>query len=264
MVSSGKWGDLSTRLMSAVFMVVVGGAAIWMGGTVFTVLIAIVCAAMLWELTRLLASDSGPLALVIGITGGCAVLVSTQVSALIGLGCLALPIVLGGITLQQKKFQFIVYGAAVLAAGIGLLLTRNAYGLGWLAFVVGVVVATDVAGYFAGRLLGGPKFWPSISPKKTWSGTAAGWLVAALIGLLAASGLMTSPLALAIIAIALSFASQMGDIAESALKRQAGIKDSSNLIPGHGGVLDRFDGMLGAALVFLIIQALVTFPVSTP
>jgi phosphatidate cytidylyltransferase len=124
-------------------------------------------------------------------------------------------------------------------------------GLGWALWLVTVVVATDVAGYFAGRLIGGPKFWPRISPKKTWSGTAAGWVAAAIVGLIFSGGMTQAGWVLIPLSVAVSFASQMGDIAQSAAKRRKGIKDSSNLIPGHGGVFDRFDGMLGAS-VFII------------
>ena len=122
-----------------------------------------------------------------------------------------------------------------------------------------MVVISDVAGYFAGRMLGGPKFWPRVSPKKTWSGTVAGWVAAALIGLLFRSFTNAGP-DLPWISVALSLASQMGDIAESALKRKMGVKDSSALIPGHGGLFDRFDGLLGAALFMLLVAQLVYVP----
>jgi phosphatidate cytidylyltransferase len=116
-----------------------------------------------------------------------------------------------------------------------------------------VVVVTDVAGYFAGRMIGGPKFWPAVSPKKTWSGTVAGWIGAARGGraLCAGAAGRDLPGFLSLVA----FAGQMGDIAESALKRRAGVKDSSHLIPGHGGLLDRFDALIGAALLALMLLA---------
>jgi phosphatidate cytidylyltransferase len=122
-----------------------------------------------------------------------------------------------------------------------------------------VVAVTDIGGYFAGRIIGGPKFWPRVSPKKTWSGTVAGWVGAGVVGwaFMAATGM---GVALIGISIALSMASQMGDIAESAVKRNAGVKDSSALLPGHGGVWDRFDGMLGASLLLLVIESFTGFP----
>jgi phosphatidate cytidylyltransferase len=111
-------------------------------------------------------------------------------------------------------------------------------------------------GYFVGRTVGGRKFWPSVSPKKTWSGVLGGWIGAALIAGIAVLFLhldLRESLMIVGFAIVLSFASQLGDIAQSALKRRMGVKDSSNIIPGHGGVLDRFDALLavGAVLFFL-------------
>ena len=123
----------------------------------------------------------------------------------------------------------------------------------WLLLIV---IASDVAGYFAGRILGGPKFWPRFSPKKTWSGTVAGWIGAALVGFgFWAAGLGSAHLLWASPLVAL--AGQMGDIAESAIKRRAGVKDSSNLIPGHGGFLDRFDALAFAAILTVVLHIVV-------
>ena len=125
----------------------------------------------------------------------------------------------------------------------------------WLVLIV---VVTDIAGYFGGRLIGGPKFWPAVSPKKTWSGTISGWVGAAVMSALVAGLFLPGQLpltAFVLLAMVLSLASQLGDIGESALKRRAGIKDSSNLLPGHGGVLDRFDGMIAVFALVLAIWA---------
>ena len=99
-----------------------------------------------------------------------------------------------------------------------------------------------------------------VSPKKTWSGIVAGWLAAALIGAVFLK-ISTAGIDLLWISSVLAFASQLGDIAESAIKRRAGVKDSSNLIPGHGGLMDRFDGLLGAALLMLLVAQLTPVPV---
>jgi phosphatidate cytidylyltransferase len=131
-----------------------------------------------------------------------------------------------------------------------------------MLWLVVVVVATDVLGYFAGRMIGGPKFWPRVSPKKTWAGTLFGWLGAALVGLgfMLYTGVGAGLIG---VSVAVSMASQMGDIAESAIKRKMDVKDSSSLIPGHGGLLDRFDGMLGASLFLLLIGRYInTVPVA--
>jgi phosphatidate cytidylyltransferase len=131
--------------------------------------------------------------------------------------------------------------------------------MAWLIWLVLVVVVTDIAGYFAGRIIGGPKFWPAVSPKKTWSGTIAGWVCAAIVGMVFLRFTTAGP-DLPWISAALSLASQLGDIAESAIKRRMGVKDSSHLIPGHGGLLDRFDGLLGASLLMLLVALIVIVP----
>jgi phosphatidate cytidylyltransferase len=128
-----------------------------------------------------------------------------------------------------------------------------------ILFLFALVWGTDIAAYFAGRAIGGPKLWPAVSPKKTWSGTVAGWVGAAIVGAIFLRFTTAGP-DLPWISAALSLASQIGDITESAIKRRMGVKDSSNLIPGHGGLLDRFDGMLGAALFMLFVAQVVIVP----
>jgi len=120
-----------------------------------------------------------------------------------------------------------------------------------------IVWTTDVLGYFAGRALGGPKLLPAVSPKKTWSGAIAGTLGAMIVAVLVVEyfGLFNRA-AIAIIALLLSVVAQLGDIFESWIKRQFGAKDASQLIPGHGGVMDRLDGFWAAALIGCLIGLL--------
>ena len=143
------------------------------------------------------------------------------------------------------------YGCAVLLGASSLALLRVSDVPAVALLVISVVVATDTAGYFAGRVLGGPKLAPSISPGKTWSGAVAGWIAAAAVGLLFefAGGISGAVWA----SVLLSVASQLGDLAESRLKRRASVADSSSMIPGHGGVLDRFDGMTVASIAALAL-----------
>ena len=130
----------------------------------------------------------------------------------------------------------------------------------WIGWLILVVAVTDIAGYFAGRAIGGPKFWPSVSPKKTWSGTMAGWIGAAVVGAIFARWSTAGPELVLISAVA-ALASQMGDIAESAIKRRMAVKDSSHLIPGHGGLLDRFDGLIGATLMMVLVTEIIFVPI---
>ena len=118
-------------------------------------------------------------------------------------------------------------------------------------WLVAAVWGTDAGAYFAGRSIGGPRLAPSISPKKTWAGLGGGALVAGIVGAVAAPWVWPGETAaLVTLSVALALVAQVGDLFESSLKRRFGFKDSSNLIPGHGGVLDRIDGLLAAVLLF--------------
>ena len=136
-------------------------------------------------------------------------------------------------------------------------------GMPAILWVVAIVITSDVAGYFVGRIVGGPKFWPAISPKKTWSGTVAGWVGAVLVSLaFVLAG--HAPWMAVILAPVVAFAGQLGDIAESWIKRRAGVKDSSSLIPGHGGFLDRFDALIGAVVLIMLLSLIASLPMPVP
>ena len=176
----------------------------------------------------------------------------------LGLALVVLPPL--GLFLTPRGDRAVIAGYAllILLSGVGFLALRHQGALVFL-WIILVVVVSDTLGYFAGRLLGGPKFWPQVSPKKTWSGTVAGWVGAAVVGLVfvvtGAAGwgiLIFSPL--------VALAGQMGDILESWIKRRAGVKDASALIPGHGGVLDRFDALIGAVLAVIVIAQVIPLP----
>ena len=144
-----------------------------------------------------------------------------------------------------------VYAAAAMIAAVLIRLDANA-GFLALMFVLLVVWATDIGGYFAGRGIGGPKLWPRVSPKKTWAGAIGGLVlslaIAAVFALLGFGRLLP----LLLLSTALSVVSQFGDLFESAVKRRFGVKDSSHIIPGHGGLMDRLDGFV-AAIVFAAV-----------
>ena len=246
---SGKWSDLRTRILSAIVMVAVGAVEIWLGGTAFATLVVVLIGVMIWELAMMTAPSERQsaltLAVVAGVTLVAALVLKTEVAVLF----LIVPSVALLLTPRRDQRLAAAYALAIMLAGYGLVELRSVGGTQAILWLVAVVVASDVLGYFAGRTFGGPKFWPAISPKKTWSGTIAGWIGAVIWALImvlvTGSGdwwmLAAGPL--------IAFAGQMGDIAESWLKRRVGVKDSSNLIPGHGGVLDRFDAMSGAFLL---------------
>ena len=253
---SADWGDLKPRVLSAAVMIVIGGFAIWLGGVSFALLVVLLTGGRMWELARMTADPARDLSLWLGaLAAGMLALNlwSSSPSMLVGL---LVPAVAGVLIPRRNKGMFFGYALVIMATGLSLVMIRNSLGLAPVLWVFGVVIASDVLGYFAGRIFGGPKFWPAISPKKTWSGTVAGWLGAVLVGYgfwQAGAGtaalLWASPL--------VGFAGQLGDIAESAIKRRSGVKDSSNLIPGHGGLLDRFDALAFAAIVTAVLQIFV-------
>lgn len=220
-----NWRDLGPRLGSAVVMLGLGILVIVSGHKAFVVLLAVMAVIGAWEFYNMAhhkLRESG----------------SLMAEDLYALGAYFILFILGLAGL---------WGLSMAAGPAGLL------------YIVALVVATDSMGYFVGRTVGGKKFWPSISPKKTWSGVIGGWLGAAMVASLVAVlmqgmhiGILQGVM-IVVFSVFLSFASQLGDIAQSAVKRRMGIKDSSNIIPGHGGVLDRFDALLavGAVLFFL-------------
>jgi phosphatidate cytidylyltransferase len=259
MTKPGVWADLGPRMASGAGMVALGALAIWAGGWWFAALAVAVAGLMVWELSVMIRPDRPQGARLLGLVAAVAVLIALFVPGALGIVPLAAVALGGAIYLRREPFVFATYCLAILLAAWGLVGFRADYGMVWLIWLVLVVVVTDIAGYFAGRAFGGPKFWPAVSPGKTWSGTVAGWVGAALVGAIFLRFTTAGP-DLPWISAALSLASQMGDIAESAIKRRMGVKDSSHLIPGHGGLLDRFDGMLGASLFMLLVALIVVVP----
>jgi phosphatidate cytidylyltransferase len=146
-----------------------------------------------------------------------------------------------------------LYAAALFVAPVWLR-ADSGYGLLAIGLLFAIVWSTDIFGYFAGRAIGGPKLMPSVSPKKTWSGAIAGTIGSMIVAIAVAKLCGLSGLAaIAAVALLLSVCAQAGDLFESFVKRKFGVKDSSQLIPGHGGVMDRLDGFWAAALAACII-----------
>ena len=215
-----KKSDLPVRFASAVVMLTVAGGALWLGGIWFDLFALLVGLACLLEFARLIAA--------ITETGIGRVMALLLAAAYVGFAVwtlISLPI------------------AVVLG-------------------VLGVVIATDVGAYFSGRSIGGPKIAPSISPSKTWAGLIGGMIAAGLVAggtfVWNTGEFVLRPMLFIAFGIGavLAVLAQMGDFFESWIKRKAGVKDSSNLIPGHGGVFDRVDGLLPVAIASGFLWAL--------
>lgn len=251
--TDGRFSDLMLRTGSGLAIAAVGLWAIWSGGAYFLILVAVAVVVLLAELHRMLDPQaSSSLTLAVSGLGGLAILGGSVFGPPVAYSLAILPILAGVTALTGRRAIWLLGALLIVLAGLGLILIRENYGPVWLLWLVLVVVASDVLGYFAGRAIGGPKFWPRVSPKKTWSGTVAGWIGAVAVG----AGFLPLTGAgpeLLLISVAVCMAAQAGDILESAVKRKVGVKDASNLLPGHGGALDRFDGLLGATLFVLVL-----------
>lgn len=255
-----RWADLRPRLLSAIVMVAVGAAEIWLGGRSFAALALLLTGGMIWELARITAPTRSMTPLAMALVGAGSLLAALVLRTELATAALLVPSLALALTPRRDRRIAAAYAAAIMIAGFGLISLRFANGQSAILWLISVVVVSDVAGYFAGRLLGGPKFWPAVSPKKTWSGTVAGWAGSIVVGFLFYLGgygnagvLLLSPV--------IAFSGQLGDIVESWLKRRAGIKDSSALIPGHGGLLDRFDALIGATVALMLIGLILPLPI---
>jgi phosphatidate cytidylyltransferase len=265
--ASGTMGELGLRVISGGVLILIALLATWMGGWLFTALWFAAGLAMAFEWIAM--SGAGPQrGLVLASAAGLLALalvahLAPKLSLLAGTGGAGLALV--AVVARSARDRLwtmagFVYAALVVAVPV---LVRDHPGLGapaimWMCVVVW---ATDIAAFFVGRRLGGPKLWPRVSPGKTWSGFCGGLVAGTAAGLAvsyvaeeAGYGLPLGVTAIAVASALASVASQLGDLGESALKRRFAVKDSGHLIPGHGGVMDRLDGFVAvAALVGLAL-----------
>ncbi len=254
-----KWADLKTRTLTAMALAAVAGFALWAGGAAFSLLVGLACAAMTWELARIAEVRGTLVRILFAVSAGLAFFVVAVLQQPRAVWAFLLVIAVFLVAARRLRSATVVCLGAVFLTGVVLVSLRDGGGMAWVGWVMSVVIASDIAAYLAGRAIGGPKFWPSISPKKTWSGTIAGWVAAMIVGMIFAP-ILGAGWVLIPVSAALALCGQLGDIAESAMKRAAGIKDSSNLLPGHGGVLDRFDALIGASIGLVYLGFFFGFP----
>lgn len=228
-----------------------------LGGWVFAIALALVTLQVAREWTTLSLWREGVYIAAVATPSIVAVLLTAAVDPLIPVAIVSVGALVVGLWLRSGWLAGGVVYASALGIGLVALRIDDSLGLAAVAFVFAVVWATDSAAFFAGRAIGGPKLWPAVSPKKTWSGaiggTVAAILAAIVVALIADVG-VTLPLML--VAFALSIAAQIGDLFESGVKRHFGTKDAGALIPGHGGAMDRVDGLIFAAALAAAIGAL--------
>jgi phosphatidate cytidylyltransferase len=244
------FSDLVPRIVSALVLVAVAVGTAFKGGLFFATLWWLAALAIHWEWQRLIGSGRDPVRLVFGVLAIALAALSFPYND--GAWSLLLLLVGAVATGWSGRGHRLMAGFGVIYAGLlplalGVLRGSETRGLEAVLWLFAVVWGTDIMAYFGGRLVGGPKLWRRVSPSKTWSGFLIGIASGAVVGFAVASiwgaGWMLLPLG-----AATGVVSQAGDLFESVLKRRFGVKDSSGLIPGHGGVMDRLDGFLTAAV----------------
>ena len=252
MNTNNNWHDLRLRLVSASLLLFISAFCIYFGNYLFTLFIISLIGVMHWELGKMLSPMSVQ-----------AMWFSAFLSMFLTVYLLASNSVFWPILFLLINFYFqrhffhhsrnfgAFYSLAVIICGIIFYRVRLDFGLYHTIWLIGIVVVTDTAGYLIGRIVGGPKVFPRISPKKTWSGVLAGWLAVGFFSWLFVENIAPQSLFIKFVSISilLSVSAQIGDMIQSHLKRISDVKDSSGLLPGHGGFMDRFDGFVGAMVV---------------
>ena len=252
---------LRLRVVSALVLAPLPIAAIWFGWPWLPLLTAAAAAVMAWEWGRLCrGGDFGRTGIVLVAVVLLAVAAASLASTGLALGTAVIGAGLVLWAAHQTKDadpQWTAFGAIWVALPCVCLLWLARDGLAGrptLLWLLAVVWATDIGAYVVGRTFGGPRLAPRWSPNKTWTGLVGGVICAALIGWTTAAWLGISPAApLVGVSAGLAIVEQFGDLAESAAKRRFGVKDSSGLIPGHGGLLDRLDGLLAVIPVVALL-----------
>ena len=258
----GRGGsELVLRVASALVLAPLAIAAAYFGGWPFAIFWSVAAVIVFWEWTSLVAGEDRRAVLMVG---GAAIILSL---ALAGSGRLtgALVVIVMGMMgiapLAPARRRAWVAGAVPYAGAIAIapivLRSDTEYGFVAVLFLFAIVWATDIVAYFLGRMIGGPKLLPRVSPNKTWSGGIGG-LAGAVIAAIAIAKMagLAGWLEIAVCGAILSVLAQAGDLFESRLKRRFDAKDSSHLIPGHGGLMDRLDGFVMAATAAAVVGVL--------
>jgi len=251
--------EIAKRIASAVVLAIVALGAVIVSPWSFAVLVVVAGTIVAWEWGKLVRGNGTDLiAFVVAFTVAIIAVLATLGKIDTALVIVAISFAaVAALSLGSQNWSWSVLGlgyAALPAFALAWLRGDPTLGLAALLYLLAVAWTTDTASYAAGRLIGGPKLAPAISPKKTWSGLIVGTIAPAIVGYATSLFLKdTSGLRLALVSVAIAAFCQLGDLSESAVKRKFGTKDMSQLIPGHGGLLDRIDGLLFASLAAALI-----------
>lgn len=250
-----RFSKIGQRLLTALVLIPIGLWVVWSGGWALAVACAVFAAAMAWEWGGMsghpravwLCAAAAAFCLVLPLQTG-------WLQAFAGMAGLAFAFAAtpGGVNLKVRTALGLIYVTA-MAAALWLLREGPWDGLAAALYFMSFVWASDAAAYFTGRGLGGPRLLPHESPNKTWSGALGAVFVTCACGYAAADLEQVASLNWVIAAVLVSVTAQAGDLLESGLKRRFKVKDSSGLLPGHGGVLDRVDGLGAVAVVAVLV-----------
>jgi phosphatidate cytidylyltransferase len=256
---SGRSSNLVTRVISALVLVPIAIGAGYGGGAFWLALTCLGAIGLFWE-WQYLVGGAQTSVLGTGVFGLVMIGAALDLHDL-GAAVFVIPagaLAIGSFTVVEARFWApggIAYAGSALIASV-LIRQDVELGLEALMFVLVTVWITDILGYFGGRGIGGPKLWTRVSPNKTWAGAIAGALGSTVFAAAFAVFDNKEMWPVTALGLALSIIAQLGDLGESALKRRFGAKHSGNLVPGHGGVLDRLDGFVAAAIAAALIGAM--------
>lgn len=255
--------NLRLRLMSSVLMAPVALLAVWLGGIAYGAVVSCAVALGLYEWLRLVDDKSPPNT--VG-TAGFLLVIAMTIGTFLSIPAAAVLVAAATVVtyiLSRRDGcaapEWMAFGLPYMGgSGLALLSLREtpAEGMGLAFFLLATVWATDVGAFVAGRIIGGAKLAPTISPSKTWAGLVGGMVFSVLAGVAIAALFGAERLFVAaLLAAILAAVAQGGDLFESYFKRRCGVKESGDLIPGHGGVLDRIDGLVTAAVFLALFQS---------
>lgn len=260
----GGWAQgLRTRVIFGLLMAVIAIAAVALGDRVFALFVGAASVILAWEWTRLCGEGRfGRTGLIVALAMLAVVLLAffDRLALALATAMLAAPVAFASAR-RGLRTNPVWVAAGTIYVGVPVaaliwLRGHDASGERLIFWLLTSIALTDIGAYFAGRLIGGPKLAPRISPKKTWAGLVGAMIASAIVGAGFARFDPTAP-AIAVLAIAgaaLAVIGQIGDLVESWVKRHFGVKDSSRLIPGHGGLFDRVDGLIAAAAALALFQ----------
>jgi phosphatidate cytidylyltransferase len=258
--ASGKWSDLGLRSLSAIILAPFVLLALYQGGVWSQLLFALIAALMALEYVSIVHEGDKRQFALHALAGLSSVLLPSAGWTLAAIAIIVVATLLSAWQPSERATRTNIWWASsgvpyIALSAMALTLLRADPEWGWnaLLWLCLVVWATDIGAYFAGRIIGGPKLAPQLSPKKTWAGLIGGMVAAAAVSAAICYCLNLPLLVPPLIALALAVVAQTGDIYESSLKRHFNLKDASNLIPGHGGILDRVDGLIAAAVVAALV-----------